>query len=242
MKAFRIAQWDESHETSESRKYKTLTWVAVPNKHDGLGFSQLKTEADRVELYCGWCLMLQLASRSPCGWRGWLVRAGRPLDAKHMAVMTGFPESIFIKALEYFSRPDVAWLRTEELAAQQEMRMESPGAPAKSPVVPGESPGAPAKSPVVPGESPNTEQNRTEQNRTGITEPQNNNNGAGSLQNVEASKAQFAALSARCSVLEKLGRDATPFDKAELRKKRAILRQVQKNQENGIWTVVQASE
>src|SRR5688572_24791351 len=102
MKAFRITQWDADHETHESRKLKYLAWTAAPNKHDGLGFSFLKIQPDRVELYAAFKLIVDIASRAPKEERGWIMRGGKPLRAGDLALMTGFPETIFSKAFAFF--------------------------------------------------------------------------------------------------------------------------------------------
>jgi hypothetical protein len=118
MRALRITHWDESHETYESSKLKFLNWVASPNKHDGLGFAYLRAQEDRTELYCAFALMVQLASKAPKGIRGWLVRDNKRLEPKDMALMTGFPVEIFVKAEAFFQRPEIGWLMEEEMPAQ----------------------------------------------------------------------------------------------------------------------------
>lgn len=47
--------------------------------------------------------------------RGRLIRDGRPLNAEDMALMTGFPQSIFEKALTFFSDPSQGWITAEPL-------------------------------------------------------------------------------------------------------------------------------
>lgn len=117
MMAYRITEWHACHETHESRKLQYMNWVPVPNKHDGLGFSHLKAHQDKVELYCAFQLMIQLAGKAPRELRGWLARPGRPLDTRDMAAMTGFPQAIFEKAVQFFTAPEIAWLAYEELPA-----------------------------------------------------------------------------------------------------------------------------
>lgn len=71
-----------------------------------------------------------------------------------------------------------------------------------------------------------------------LSEVKANNNGvekqnSEQLGRVEASKARFVALRDRIEKLSTLGDDATPIERAELRKKRRELEELQKNQAEG---------
>lgn len=149
---YQIAHWDEHFETSETRKLKSLSWVPTPDKHDGLGFRRLAAEKDACELFGAWNLILQIASRGRPGSRGRLARDGVGLSAADLALMTGFPERIFTRALEFFSHPRQGWLvvvpagtRNAEPESKNNV---SPGTPAAAPGAPAASPGTPAARPV----------------------------------------------------------------------------------------------
>jgi hypothetical protein len=114
MKLYRIADWHRHFETYETKKLDSLKWVAVPNKHDGLGFRSICAERDSIALYGAWVLILQLASKSPKDRRGMLIRGENPITARGMSMMTGFPEKVFERALEFFSKPIIGWIVTEE--------------------------------------------------------------------------------------------------------------------------------
>ena len=104
MQFYVIKNWDTLFETSETKKYKNLKWVPVPNKHDGKSFGYLRKHKNKVEIFCAWNLILQLASKTPH--RGILVDSdNEPLTAEDMAVQTGFPTEIFEMALEYLQSP-----------------------------------------------------------------------------------------------------------------------------------------
>lgn len=105
---YRIKDWDDNFENGESRKYKRLTWVATPNKHSGKGWGRMVAHKRKVDLFCGWNLIIQIASK--CPERGLLVDDNRPLTADDMAVSTQFPESIFTLCLDFFSSKKVGWL------------------------------------------------------------------------------------------------------------------------------------
>lgn len=142
MPFYEIKDWDRIFENSESRKYKKLNWVPVPNKWDGLGFCKLRKHKNFVVAFCGWSLIIQIASKMPQ--RGVLVTAdGWELSPVDMADLTGCPEDVFSKALEVLCSPEIGWI----------VRKNSENLPA-SPNPPGDSPGA--------SESSGVEQNRTE--------------------------------------------------------------------------------
>lgn len=110
MTAYRIANWDRLYENSETRKIKRLSWVPTRNKHDGLGFRLMVRDPRKVELFCAWNLILQIASKGEGKERGTLVRDGLPLSPDDLGMMTGYPPGIFKHGLEFFSNPKVAWL------------------------------------------------------------------------------------------------------------------------------------
>lgn len=140
---YRVKDWDTFYETCETKKLAQLRWVPVPNKHDGLGYRRIAARADRCELFTAWCLILQVASKGRKEQRGFLRRQDADLTAEDLATITGFPVSIFKKALTFFSSPEMAWLVVD---GQQ------------PPANPGDAPGTP----VLNG----MEGNRTEGNGT----------------------------------------------------------------------------
>lgn len=151
MRFYSIANWKECFETNETRKLVNLQWWKKPNKHDGLGFRRMAQQPNRIELYCAWNLIGDIASRSSKDQRGKLIRDGRALTSEDLALMTGFPREIFETAFEFFSRPDMGWL-----VVSPEVPADSPGTLADSPEKPTttqgstvstESPGTPADSP-----------------------------------------------------------------------------------------------
>lgn len=203
MKAYRIVQWNEAHETAESRKYKSLSWVATPNKHDGVGYRQVARSPLRAELFAGWNLMLQVASKGLPGVRGWLVRDGRPLTADDLSLMTGFRKSTFEKALLFFASPEMNWIAEEEFSGRE----------ANHSGLPGDSSGIPVL------------QNRTVPDRTEVLKREN----GGAL----ASRTQAGALLAQIRELEGRGVISTLEERQELRKKKRELDALQKKQAAG---------
>jgi uncharacterized phage protein (TIGR02220 family) len=114
VRLYKIANWEALFETYETKKLAHLKWVPVPNKHDGLGFRRVASQKNRCELFAAWNLILQVASKGRKATdRGLLQRGGKPLTPDDLAIMTGFPASIFESALEFFSSPRMGWLSVE---------------------------------------------------------------------------------------------------------------------------------
>lgn len=105
--AWVIRDWDRHFETSESRKYKQLKWVATPNKQ-GRGYKRIIHEADGAAIFGAWNAIIQLASRMPD--RGILAQLDGPLTAADIAIETLLPEELIERCLELFSSERIAWI------------------------------------------------------------------------------------------------------------------------------------
>jgi len=125
---WRIRDWDNIYESSETRKIRRLSYVLVPNKHDGKGFRRIAKRQDAAEVYAAWILMLQVASKSPN--RGVLADNDGELTEADLADKTGFPEQIFANALKVLSDKSIGWIED---------------------VLPGDHPGTPGHAPVSSG-------------------------------------------------------------------------------------------
>jgi hypothetical protein len=105
---YRIKDWKLHYERSDLRKTINWTWLPIPNKHDGKGFRRIGMHRDAVPIFCGWVLILQVASKMPE--RGTLADENGPLDADDLATMTGFPSSIFELCFKLLVHPKIQWL------------------------------------------------------------------------------------------------------------------------------------
>lgn len=105
---YRVKDWDQLYEKAQTRKCKDMKWVAVPNKHDGAGYSTVAAHERNCELFTAWILILEVASKMPR--RGLLFKDGKPLTARDLAKRTRFPEEIFALALSVLAQPDIDWL------------------------------------------------------------------------------------------------------------------------------------
>lgn len=96
---YAVSNWDDHYENNRSRTVKELSWVPVPNSHDGESYSRIITGKNAAEIFAAWILILQVASR--CQPRGTLLRSnGHPHDAESLALKTRAPAEWFTKAFE----------------------------------------------------------------------------------------------------------------------------------------------
>lgn len=110
---YTVRGWDSKFENSQSRKCSRLTWVPVPNKHDGKSYRRLIEMPDGPALYGTWALILQVASKCPT--RGVLVDDDGPLDADDLSAKTGCSAELFETAFEVLSSPRIGWLEAESI-------------------------------------------------------------------------------------------------------------------------------
>lgn len=133
MKTYRVKDWAIHFENAESRKYKSLRWVPIPNKHDGGSYRQLVAHPKSVQVFCAWILIIEVASKTPT--RGVLTNGSRPLTASDLHLKTGFPKAIFEIALEVLVSEEIGWL--EEIGPKPQQKDQSPeisGDAGKNPV------------------------------------------------------------------------------------------------------------
>ena len=114
MTMYRIKNWEKHFENAKSRQIDSLSWVPVPNKHDGEGFRTIMSEPDGLVIYGCWHLILQVASK--CHPRGTLVRDDKtPHTSKSIAIKTGCGnQSAIQRTLDFCSSLEVGWI--EQLA------------------------------------------------------------------------------------------------------------------------------
>ena len=111
MKLYVVKDWKKHFEVRDSKRVSgPLSWVAIPTKTDGFGFSRISLEKDPCDLLAAWYLMLGIAAKQEANDRGKLQRDGIPLTAEDLAIITRFPVKAFTRALEFFASPKQAWL------------------------------------------------------------------------------------------------------------------------------------
>lgn len=61
--AIEIVDWGKHYENYRTRELKALSWVPLPNKHDGDGYTELVNHPNGAAHFGAWCALVQLASR-----------------------------------------------------------------------------------------------------------------------------------------------------------------------------------
>ena len=102
-----IIDWSKYYENSESRKYKTLKWVPIPNTFDGAGFRRLAKLKNSCEIFTAWILLLEMASRSE-------IRGNLRISSEDAAERTGYSSKIFDKAIIALSSKEIGWINVLE--------------------------------------------------------------------------------------------------------------------------------
>lgn len=114
MKLYKIRNWNVQFENNRSRAVADLTWVAIPNRHDGENFSGIMAHKDGAIIFAAWVLVIQVASR--CQPRGTLLRDNKtPHNPDTLALKTRAPRKWFEVALDYLEKT-TDWLDVEDVA------------------------------------------------------------------------------------------------------------------------------
>ncbi len=113
IKCLRIANWETHFENNRTRDLKCMTWVPVPNKLDGDGYTEIVDHKDGASHYAAWTTLVLIASR--CDPRGTLLRAGsRAHDFASLSRISRLPAKLFQEAIPRLI--DVGWLETVVVA------------------------------------------------------------------------------------------------------------------------------
>lgn len=140
MKLYKIKDWEKHFENNRTRDMKVMSWIPVPNKHDGDGYTVLVDhENGAAHLGC-WLAILQVASK--CGERGTLLRDGKkPHDSASISRLTRLPRSLIQDALERLTSEEIGWVEVVE----NNDDTEKPQEPAETPHDDAEKPQEPAR-------------------------------------------------------------------------------------------------
>lgn len=106
MKIYNIRNWSDHYENNRTKELKHMSWIPIPNNHDGDGYTQVMAEKNGLELFGAWIVIVQTASKcgNTAGTRGALIRGnGKPHDAASISRISRAPENKIQAALDYFS-------------------------------------------------------------------------------------------------------------------------------------------
>jgi hypothetical protein len=124
-----IVDWDLHYENNRTRELKKMSWVPMPNRQDGDGYTELLNHPNGAAHFGAWCALIEVASKCenpvtipqegaghPNG-RGILMRStGEPHDEISLSRMTRIPEEIFIEAFPRLI--NIGWIRLYEISAE----------------------------------------------------------------------------------------------------------------------------
>lgn len=114
LKLYSIRNWGEWFENNRSKTVKDLSWVAIPNRHDGEHFSAIMLHKKGAEIFSAWILLVQIASK--CNPRGTLQKDNKtPHTVSSLSVKCRCPASWFEVALDYLEK-NTDWLIVEDVA------------------------------------------------------------------------------------------------------------------------------
>lgn len=115
---WKVRDWDNLYENHKSRTYDECSFVCVPNKQHGTGFTRVLASSDGLANYGVFCLILGALSRQPRTRDGWMTDNGQsdgyawtPSD---MALRWRTDTSRILAAMAVLTGPSVGWIDTYE--------------------------------------------------------------------------------------------------------------------------------
>lgn len=109
-KTYAIKNWEHWFENAQSTRYKNISWVPIPNKHDGKGYRRITIlpDGNNIIVFTAWVLLVQIASKMPV--RGVLADETGALDFEDFEAMTGYPSTMFQTAIPFLLHKKIDWL------------------------------------------------------------------------------------------------------------------------------------
>jgi hypothetical protein len=119
---YQIKDWDRHFENAKSRTIDSCSFVCIPNKQHGLGFTRIMAEADGAAIFGIWCLLLEIASRQKRPRNGWLTDDGKqdgaPLTSEDLALRWRRPEQEVHRALTFLSSTKIGWIEAHHFRSE----------------------------------------------------------------------------------------------------------------------------
>lgn len=122
---FQVKDWSSNYENNRTKELRKMTWVPVPNRMDGDGYTELLDHPNGAAHFGAWNAIVQIASK--CEPRGTLLRdCGRPHTSQSLARMSRIPAAVFEEALDRLV--EIGWLERLGTPDQQDTRIPHEGA------------------------------------------------------------------------------------------------------------------
>lgn len=114
MTVYQIRDWNIHFENAQTRSVSNCSFVCVPNKQHGMGFSYVMDEKDGAAIYGIWSMILAACSQQRRPRQGWLTsngtETGTPWGCDDMGVKFRRPASEIKRALDVLCTEKVAWI------------------------------------------------------------------------------------------------------------------------------------
>ena len=121
MSVFQVKDWDTHFENNRSRTREKCSFVCVPNKQHGMGFSRIMAEPDGAMIYGIWHLILGACSQQTKR-DGWLTsdghQTGTAWTPEDLALKFRRPEIEVVMALEVLCSEKVGWMSARRVPAE----------------------------------------------------------------------------------------------------------------------------
>lgn len=115
MSGYKIVDWGKCYENNRTREMRRMSWVPMPNRHDGDGYTQLLDHPNGAAHFGAWCALVQVASK--CDERGTLMRSGGiGHDPESLERITRIPVKVWSEVLPRLLQ--IGWL--QDLGLPQE--------------------------------------------------------------------------------------------------------------------------
>jgi len=113
MNVYVIKDWDEHYENNRSKEIKNPSWIPIPNKLYGDGYTMIMEQKKGAAIYGAWIALVCIAQR--CDKRGTLMRNnGDPHDIDSISRITRIDKET-IKLMIDFSLEKTKWLSLLDL-------------------------------------------------------------------------------------------------------------------------------
>jgi hypothetical protein len=120
---YRISNWEETFEVSQSKRCEVMKWIALPYNPSSYGFCALMERPDGPEVYGIFCMLALEASQSRT--RGELTRGSRetPHDARTLSVKLRVKEAKLKAAIQVLSSEEVGWIEAEVIPEEEDQSL-----------------------------------------------------------------------------------------------------------------------
>jgi hypothetical protein len=116
---YRIKDWDRHFENAKSRTIDSCSFVCIPNKQHGLGFTRIMAEPDGAAIFGIWVLLVEAVSRQSRPRAGWLTEdgtsGGAPWASDDLALRWRRTTKEISRALTFLSSSGVGWIEVEQV-------------------------------------------------------------------------------------------------------------------------------